>query len=179
MPLPVYTNQRIRRAAILTPFFLALGLTTGLTGAAMGGTSLRKFKQLSTGHCCIHRKNGEDPPTPTIPVRLPSHNGPTKSSGPRFTDCWIGGHLSLSKERMLFLLPPVWAGPKRYQGAFATGHKDLGFEFNKCMEFSFFPFLAPTIHGSSDNYLITPPIWRLYTPTTYKVYFQQTPAVSN
>ena len=68
----------------------------------MGGTSLRKFKQLSTGHCCIHRKNGEDPPTPTIPVRLPSHNGPTKSSGPRFTDCWIGGHLSLSKGRMQF-----------------------------------------------------------------------------
>ena len=48
LPLPVYTNQRIRRAAILTPFFLALGLTTGLTGAAMGGTSLHKFQQLST-----------------------------------------------------------------------------------------------------------------------------------
>ena len=33
---------------ILTPLFLALGLTTGLTGAAMGGTSLHKFQQLST-----------------------------------------------------------------------------------------------------------------------------------
>ena len=33
---------------ILTPLFLALGLTTGLTGAAMGGTSLYKFQQLST-----------------------------------------------------------------------------------------------------------------------------------
>ena len=33
---------------ILTPLFLTLGLTAGLTGAAMGGTSLHKFQQLST-----------------------------------------------------------------------------------------------------------------------------------
>ena len=33
---------------ILTPLFLALGLTAGLTGAAMGRTSLHKFQQLST-----------------------------------------------------------------------------------------------------------------------------------
>ena len=32
---------------ILTPIFLALGLTAGLTGAAVGGT-LHKFQQLST-----------------------------------------------------------------------------------------------------------------------------------
>ena len=48
LPLPVYTNQWICRAVILTPLFLALGLTAGLTGAAMGGTSLHKFQQLST-----------------------------------------------------------------------------------------------------------------------------------
>ena len=41
------------------------------------------------------------------------------------------------------------------------------------MEFSFFPFLAPIIYGSSDNYLTRPPIWPLYTPTPYKVYLQQ------
>ena len=41
------------------------------------------------------------------------------------------------------------------------------------MEFSFFPFLALTIHGSSDNYPIRPPIRPLYTPTPYKVYLQQ------
>ena len=45
------------------------------------------------------------------------------------------------------------------------------------MEFSFFPFLAPTVYGSSNNYLIRSPIWPLYTPTPYKVYFQQTPAL--
>ena len=44
------------------------------------------------------------------------------------------------------------------------------------MDFSF-PFLAPAISGSSDNYPIRPSIWPLYTPTPYKVYFQQTPAV--
>ena len=164
---------------ILTPLFLALGLTTGLTGAAMGGTSLYKFQQLSTDTAVSIEKSGEDAPMPTIPVRLPSCNGPTKSSGPRFTDCRTGVHLSLSKGRMLFLLQQVWAGPSRYQGAFGTGHKDPGFEFNRCMEFSFFPFLAPTVHGSSGNYLIRPPIWPLYTPTPYKVYFQQTPAVSD
>ena len=48
LPLPVYTNQRIRHAVILTPLSLALGLTAGLIGAAMGGTSLHKFQQLST-----------------------------------------------------------------------------------------------------------------------------------
>ena len=46
---------------------------------------------------------------------------------------------------------------------------DPRFKFNRCMEFSFFPFLALTIHGSNDNYLIRPPIWPLYTPTPYKV----------
>ena len=44
------------------------------------------------------------------------------------------------------------------------------------MDFSF-PFLASAVSGSSDNYLIRPVIWPLYTPTPYKVYFQQTPAV--
>ncbi|ELR46629.1 ERV-FRD provirus ancestral Env polyprotein, partial [Bos mutus] len=48
LPLLVYTNQRICRAVILTPLFLALGLTAGLAGAAMGRTSLHKFQQLST-----------------------------------------------------------------------------------------------------------------------------------
>ena len=48
LPLPVYPNQRIRHVVIFTPLFLALGLTAGLTGAAMGGTSLYKFQQLST-----------------------------------------------------------------------------------------------------------------------------------
>ena len=48
LPLPVYTNQRIHCVVILTPLFLALGLTAGLTGAAMGGTSLHKYQQLST-----------------------------------------------------------------------------------------------------------------------------------
>ena len=48
LPLPVSTNQRIRCVVILTPLFLALGLTTGLTGAAMVGNSLQKFQQLST-----------------------------------------------------------------------------------------------------------------------------------
>ena len=37
LPLPVYTNQRICCAVILTPFFLALGLTADLIGVAMGG----------------------------------------------------------------------------------------------------------------------------------------------
>lgn len=32
--------------------------------------------------------------------------------------------------------------------------KHLGFEFYRCTEFSFFPFLAPTVYGSSDNHLI-------------------------
>ena len=47
------------------------------------------------------------------------------------------------------------------------------------MEFSFFPFLAPAISGSSDNYLIRSPIGPLYTPTPYKVYLQQVPIISN
>ena len=46
-------------------------------------------------------------------------------------------------------------------------------------EFSFFPFLAPAISGSSDNYLIRSPIGPLYTPTPYKVYLQQVPTVPN
>ena len=46
------------------------------------------------------------------------------------------------------------------------------------MDFSF-PFLAPAISGSSDNYPIRRSIWPLYTPTPYKVYLQQTPAVSS
>ena len=37
LPLLVYTNQRICCAVILTPFFLALGLTADLIGVAMGG----------------------------------------------------------------------------------------------------------------------------------------------
>ena len=102
--LPVYTNQRICPAVILTPIFLALGLTAGLTGAAVGGTSLHKFQQLSTDTAVSIKKNSEDPPKPTIPVRLPSRNGPTKSSGPRLIDCRTGRPLSISKGRMLFLL---------------------------------------------------------------------------
>ena len=47
-PLPIYTHQMIRHVVVLNHFFLALGLTAGLTGAAMGGTSLHKFQQLST-----------------------------------------------------------------------------------------------------------------------------------
>ena len=47
LPLPVYTNQRIRHVVILSPLSLALGLTAGLTGA-MGGTSSHKFQPLST-----------------------------------------------------------------------------------------------------------------------------------
>ena len=43
---------------------------------------------------------------PTIPARLPSRNGPTKSSGPRFTDCRTGGHLSLSKECCFYYNQP-------------------------------------------------------------------------
>ena len=46
--IPVYTHQRICHAVVLTPLFLALGLTAGLTGAVMGGTFLHKFQQLST-----------------------------------------------------------------------------------------------------------------------------------
>ena len=35
LPLPVYTHQRIHLRVVLTPLFLALGLTTGLTGNDM------------------------------------------------------------------------------------------------------------------------------------------------
>ena len=40
------------------------------------------------------------------------------------------------------------------------------------MDFSF-PFLSSAVSGSSDNYLIRPSVWPLYTPTPYKVYLQQ------
>ena len=48
LPLPVYTHQRMRHVVVLTPLFPALGPTAGFSGAAMGGTSLHKFQQLST-----------------------------------------------------------------------------------------------------------------------------------
>ena len=47
-PLPIYTHQMTRHVVVLNHFFLALGLTAGLTGAATKGTSLYKFQQLST-----------------------------------------------------------------------------------------------------------------------------------
>ena len=47
-PLPIYTHQMIRHVVVLNHFFLALGLTAGLTGPATEGTSLYKFQQLST-----------------------------------------------------------------------------------------------------------------------------------
>ena len=47
-PLLIYTHQMIRHVVVLNHFFLALGLTAGLTGAATEGTSLHKFLQLST-----------------------------------------------------------------------------------------------------------------------------------
>ena len=39
---------------------------------------------------------------PTIPVRLPSRNGPTKSSGPRLIDCRTGGAFLYLKEECCF-----------------------------------------------------------------------------
>ena len=63
------------------------------------------------------------------------------------------------------------------------GHKEsdtterLKWTEQRCMGFSFFPFLTPNVSGSSDNYLIRPPIWPLHTPTPNKIYLQQTPAV--
>lgn len=38
-------------------------------------------------------------------------------------------------------------------------------------------FFGLAVSGSSDSYIFKPPTWPLYTPTLYKVYLQQTPAV--
>lgn len=116
LPLPVYTQHSIHHAALHTPLFLAPGLAIGLAGAATGGTSLHKFQRLSTDTAGTIGENCEDPLTSTIPVRLPSHYGSTKSLGPRLTDHRAGGHMSLSEGRMLSLLSLVWTCPRRYKG---------------------------------------------------------------
>lgn len=113
---------------------------------------------------------------PTIPARLPwGRNGPTKSSGPRLLTAGQGGALySLSKGRMLVLLQPIWV-QEDIKGRL-NRPQDPGFEFNKCGGVLSFLLLVPTIHGSSDNYLIRPPIGPLYS-NSLQSYFLQTPEV--
>ena len=125
--LPVYTRQRMRHAAVLTPFFLALGLTAGLAGAATRATSLYKFHQLSINTAAsIEKLQGLS--SIYNPSETSRHYGSTTSSGPALTGCRATGHLISMKEEHCFYYSQSEKAQEDTKGPLeqATQIQDLG-----------------------------------------------------
>ena len=166
--LPGYTRQRIRHAVVLTPFFLALGLTTGLAGAATRATSLYKFHQLSINTAAsIEKLQGLS--SIYNPSETSRHYGSTTSSGPALTDCRAMGHLISMKEEHCFYYSQSEKAQEDIKGPLeqATRIQDLGStDVWSPLPSWLLPFLGPAMTILS-GLLLGPCILQLLTKFIY------------
>ena len=177
LPLLVYTNQRICRAVILTPLFLALGLTAGLTGAAMGRTSLHKFQQLSTDTAVSIEKTVRT--LQCLQSQLDSLAAMVLQNR-RALDLLTagqGGTCLYLKEECCFYYNQTGQVQEDIKGLLEQATKIWDLSSTDAWSSPSFPSCFLLFMGQVITILLGLLFGPMYTPTPYKIYLQQTPPV--